>query len=298
MPCFRMTAGMGDMGQCFDEWSNGEHGGTWLKAGLRLIGIGPGDLGLMTIDAIDAARDSDHRFLEGYTATLPPEQEDLLESRIGPWTRLMRPDIETPDEILRLARTTVVALLVVGDPMQATTHIDLLLRAKDAGLETETIPGISATTLAITLSGLQSYRFGRQVTLPFPYGDYLPISPLTYILENKSRNLHTLVLLDLDPTGLGVESPVHMSPVDAGEIFLKMFNKLSLEDDSKVEALGGMSEWPVIILSDLGTSETRVCSTNLRGVSDVEGGRVHCLVLPSSMDELEQSSFDRMYIGD
>ena len=268
-----------------------------MKAGLKLIGIGPGDLGLMTVDAIEAAAGSDHRFLEGYTATLPPEQEDLLESRIGPWTRLMRPDIEMPDELLRMARSSVVALLVVGDPMQATTHVDLLLRAKEAGLDTEVVPGISATTLAITLSGLQSYRFGRQVTLPFPYGDYLPVSPLKYILDNKSRNLHTLVLLDLDPTGLGVATPVHMSPAEAGEVLLKMVEKYSIEDDSEIEALEGVTDWPVIVLSDLGTRESRVCSINLRGISNVKGGRIHCLILPSSMDELEQSGFDGMYVG-
>ena len=268
-----------------------------MKAGLKLIGIGPGDLGLMTVDAIEAAAGSDHRFLEGYTATLPPEQEDLLESRIGPWTRLMRPDIEMPDELLRMARSSVVALLVVGDPMQATTHVDLLLRAKEAGLDTEMVPGISATTLAITLSGLQSYRFGRQVTLPFPYGDYLPVSPLKYILDNKSRNLHTLVLLDLDPTGLGVASPVHMSPAEAGGVLLEMVEKYG-EDESEIGVVEGVSDWPVIVLSDLGTRESRVCSTNIRGISNVKGGRIHCLILPSSMDDLEQSGFDGMFIGD
>ena len=269
-----------------------------MKAGLRLIGIGPGDLGLMTVDAVEAAAGSDHRFLEGYTATLPIEQEELLESRIGPWNRLMRPDIEMPEELLRLARSSVVALLVVGDPMQATTHVDLLLRARDAGLDTEIIPGISATTLAITLSGLQSYRFGRQVTLPFPYGDYLPVSPLRYILDNKGRNLHTLVLLDLDPTGLGVTSPVHMSPAEAGGVLLKMVEKYSVEDDSEMGAVKGVSDWPVIVLSDLGTRESRVCSTNIRGISNVKGGRIHCLILPSSMDDLEQSGFDGMFVGD
>ena len=269
-----------------------------MKAGLRLIGIGPGDLGLMTVNAIEAAKESDHRFLEGYTATLPPEQEGMLEGLIGPWTRLMRPDVEKPDELLRLARSSTVALLVVGDPMQATTHIDLLLRAKDAGLDTEMIPGISATTMAITMSGLQSYRFGRQVTLPFPYGDYLPVSPLRYILDNRSRNLHTLVLLDLDPTGLGVESPVHMSPAEAGGILLKMVEKYKIEGCSKEGLVEDILDWPVIVLSDLGMVDCRVCSTNLKGVSNVKGGRIHCLILPSSMDDLEQSSYDGMYIGD
>ena len=34
------------------------------ESGLILIGLGPGDLGLMTKHAIDAARDADFRFLE------------------------------------------------------------------------------------------------------------------------------------------------------------------------------------------------------------------------------------------
>ena len=269
-----------------------------MKTGLKLIGIGPGDLDMMTLNAIKAAKESDHRFLEGYTATLPSEQEDMLEDRIGPWTKLMRPEIEKPDELLQLARTSAVALLVVGDPMQATTHIDLLLRAKEAGLDTEMIPGISATTLAITLSGLQSYRFGRQVSLPFPYGDYLPVSPLKYILDNKNRNLHTLVLLDLDPTGLGVESPEHMSPSEAGRILLKMVEKYEVKDGTKISLGESVTNWPVIVLSDLGTEDSRVCSTSIGELSDLRGGRIHCLILPSSMDDLERMSFDRMYVGD
>ena len=182
-----------------------------MKAGLRPIGIGPGDSRADDCQCTSRKRIGP-QVPRGLHCDPAPEQEGVLEDLIGPLTRLMRPDIEKPDELLRLARSSTVALLVVEDPMQATTHVDLLLRAKDAGLDTEMIPGISVTTMAITMSGLQSYRFGRQVTLPFPYGDYLPVSPLRYILDNRSRNLHTLVLLDLDPTGLGVESPVHMSP--------------------------------------------------------------------------------------
>ena len=43
---------------------------------------------------------------------------------------MMRPDVENPTKLLDLAERSSVALLVVGDPMHATTHVDLLLRAK------------------------------------------------------------------------------------------------------------------------------------------------------------------------
>ena len=170
-----------------------------IAPGLWLIGIGPGDLDHMTSKAKRIARECKKRYLEGYTAVLPTEQESLLEELLGPWERLMRPSVESPEALLVEASEEAIALLVVGDPMQATTHID-------------------ATSLAISLSGLQSYKFGRQATLPYPYGEYLATSPMKMILSNLDSGLHSLVLLDLDPTGLGFDLPTPMSPAQAVSI--------------------------------------------------------------------------------
>ena len=98
----------------------------------------------MTSQAIEHARACEYRFLEGYTATLPTDQETLLENLIGPWQRAMRPTIEEPSEILALARDTSVAILVVGDPMQATTHIDLEAHCDEQSIDFSVIPGLSA----------------------------------------------------------------------------------------------------------------------------------------------------------
>ena len=143
-------------------------------------------------------RQCSHRFLEGYTAILPPDQEERLESFVGNWERIMRPQVEDPRELVKLAKDVPVALLIVGDPMQATTHVDLEARCEELDINFNVVPGITATSLAVSLSGLQSYRFGRQVTIPYSYGNYLPSSPLEMIYRNYDNNLHTLVLLDLD----------------------------------------------------------------------------------------------------
>ena len=45
----------------------------------------------------------------------------------------MREDIENPDEIIRQAKNVMVGIMVVGDPMQATTHIDLKIRCPGVG---------------------------------------------------------------------------------------------------------------------------------------------------------------------
>ena len=54
--------------------------------------------------AIDVASSCSNRFLEGYTAILPPEQEDKLREIVGDWEKIMRPRVEQPDELLELAR--------------------------------------------------------------------------------------------------------------------------------------------------------------------------------------------------
>ena len=265
-----------------------------LPAGLWLIGLGPGDLGLMTSQAIEHARACEHRFLEGYTATLPTDQETLLENLIGPWQRAMRPTIEEPSEILALARDTSVAILVVGDPMQATTHIDLEAHCDEQSIDFSVIPGLSATSLAVSLSGLQSYRFGRQVTLPFAYGDYLATSPLELIDANYTNNLHTLVLFDLDPTGMGIDEPQPMQAAAAVELLSRMVDRLAEREGSTRESLAApIAKWDGILMSDLGTPDQRVVSGDLEELAKVEGGRMHCLVLPADFAGLEREAYER-----
>ncbi len=269
-----------------------------VPAGLWLIGIGPGDLGHMTERARSVARGCKKRYLEGYTAVLPTEQEALLESVVGPWERMMRPSVESPKALLDESRNDSVALLVVGDPMQATTHIDLEARCMEEGIGFEIIPGMSATSLAVSLSGLQSYKFGRQVTLPYPYGDYLATSPLEMILRNLEGGLHTLVLLDLDPTGMGLDIPTPMSPSQAISILGEMEEKW-LEERDGLDSTGvkkgalAVNEWEGVLLSDLGTKGQRVFSGSLKEISKVRGGRVHSLIIPSEMSDNEREAFSR-----
>ena len=269
-----------------------------VPAGLWLIGIGPGDLGHMTERARSVARGCKKRYLEGYTAVLPTEQEVLLESVVGPWERMMRPSVESPEALLDESRNDSVALMVVGDPMQATTHIDLEARCMEEGIGFEVIPGMSATSLAVSLSGLQSYKFGRQVTLPYPYGDYLATSPLEMILRNLEGGLHTLVLLDLDPTGMGFDLPTPMSPSQAISTLEEMKEKWLEEEDgldsnSVIKSVLAINEWEGMLLSDVGTKGQRIFSGSLEEISKIQGGWVPSLIIPSEMSENEREAFGR-----
>ena len=257
-----------------------------VAPGLWLIGIGPGDLDHITERARRVAQECSKRYLEGYTAILPPSEEERLESVVGPWERLMRDGVESPEIMLNEARVSAVALLVVGDPMQATTHIDLEERCAEEGVDFHVIPGLTATALAVSLSGLQSYRFGRQVTIPFSEGDYLPISPFEMICKNKDAGMHTLALLDLDPTGMGLEQPRPMTPSEAVDHLVRM-NMKSEEYDQPVEDWGGL------LLSDLGTEEERVVSGSMKDLSQIQGGHIHALIIAAEFSGMEAEAFER-----
>ena len=251
--------------------------------GLWLIGLGPGDLQQMTVAALDAARSADYRFLEGYTALLPPDEVVNLEGLIGHWELRMRSAVEDPQDLLALALTSKVALLVVGDPLQATTHVDLQIRCEEMGLPCHVEHGVSITTIVTGAAGLQSYRFGRQCTFAYPYGDYLPTSPLEIILANRERDLHTLALLDLDPTGMGEGEQSPMTPKIAVDVLRKMAEQLEVD----------VEDWALVLCSDMGTDDSRISVGTLDEISGVKEGRIHCLLVPASLHDVEAAALAR-----
>ena len=196
------------------------------ETGLLLVGMGMGRLEGMTQEALDAATKADHRRYEAYTALWPEAELIRLEEVIGSVQRVMRPEVEEPDELFALAKQSLVALLVVGDPLQATTHVDLQLRAQEMGVECRVFHGISITSVVTGAVGLSNYKFGRQTTLTYPYGDWIATSPLEVLASNWEQNLHTLALLDLDPTGLGTGDQRPMRPEDAVQSMRLMWKKL------------------------------------------------------------------------
>lgn len=276
-------------------------------SGLRLIGIGPGTVYSMTTEAISAAKSADFRRYEAYTALWPDEELSQLEQLVGPIERVMRPEIENPEEILGLAKNHVVAVLIVGDPLQATTHVDLQLQANENGIECEVIHGISITNLVTGAIGLSNYKFGRQTTLTYPYSGWIATSPLEVIAVNRGMGLHTLALLDLDPTGAGTGEQRPMQPVDAVESLNAMANKLveSVEDmpvespferlkvESVVKTCSELSSLNVVLCSDMGTKDQSIVATTVDALVNEQGGRLNCLVFPASTSDVEEKALLR-----
>ena len=167
---------------------------------LTFIGLGLNDERGISLQGLEEAKTSDFVFAEFYTSLMPGLSMKNLETLVGkPIQVLSRADIEekAEEKLLRLAEEAKVALLVPGDPMTATTHVDLRLRATKRTIETTVIHGVSAISAAAGSTGLQSYKFGKAVTIPIPEFGPPVETPYNVIKENSLRGLHTLVLLDI-----------------------------------------------------------------------------------------------------
>mmetsp|Transcript_36663 Transcript_36663/g.35446 ORF Transcript_36663/g.35446 Transcript_36663/m.35446 type:complete len:153 (+) Transcript_36663:120-578(+) len=99
-------------------------------------------------------------------------------------------------QMIEEAKTENIAFLVVGDPFCATTHSDLYLRCMESGVKVEIIHNASIVS-AVGCCGLQVYRFGEIVSLPFFTEKWRPYSFYDKIKQNVDKGLHTLVLLDI-----------------------------------------------------------------------------------------------------
>lgn len=78
----------------------------------------------------------------------------------------------------------------------ATTHTDLILRAKAIGVKVEVVHNASAVGAAASC-GLQLYQFGYTVSIPLFEGSWRPDSFYNRIGYNSKGGMHTLCLLDI-----------------------------------------------------------------------------------------------------
>jgi diphthine synthase len=167
---------------------------------LAFVGLGLDDERGLSARALEALRRAGTVFAEEYTAVAPPGTLERLSKTLGrPVRRLDRSETESEAPVLDALGRGDAALLVVGDPFGATTHVALRLAAERAGHRWRYYPNASILTAAPGFLGLMPYRFGRTVSLPFPAAGFEPRSPVEQIGANRARELHTLLLLDLRP---------------------------------------------------------------------------------------------------
>lgn len=258
---------------------------------LYLIGLGLGGVKDVTVKGLEIIRKCDHVYLETYKSIFSTETKNL-EQFYG------RPILETNEELVEndaleiLAKSEKgnVALLVVGDPFGATRHTNLILRAQEQNLQVKLVHNASVLT-AIGCCGLQLYRFGETVSIPYQSDDQQPDSFYDKILRNRQMNLHTLCLLDVkveEPTSkslMGKEKeytpPTFMTVSEAAERLNEILRRR--RNEKTVEKEFALKDSSLVIgLARVGWDDQRIvaCSLGEMTLLDI-GPPLHCMVIPA-----------------
>ena len=246
------------------------------KGSLTFIGLGLYDEKDISLKGLEVINKCDKVFAEFYTAKLNGTDITKIEKTIGkPIEVVTREETEKGDRILTTAKDKTVVFLTCGDPMTATTHIDIRLRAARMGIKTVIIHGSSIVTAVPGLLGLQNYKFGRTTTLAFPEKDYFPTSPYNIIKENKEIGLHTLVLLDIQ-----ADKKRYMTANEGINLLLKM------EEKHKKNII--KDENVVCVVARAGSSEPIVIADTIKDIINIDfGPPLHTLVIPGKLHFME-----------
>jgi diphthine synthase len=167
---------------------------------LVLVGLGLYDEKDVSIRGLEEIREADAVFAEFYTSLMPGLSIQKLEEMTGKEVKVVARRVleeEEGEPIFEAAKKGKAVLLVPGDPLISTTHVDLRISAKKRGIQTRVIHGASAVSAVRGLSGLQNYKYGKAVTIPFSEQGFVSETPYNVIRENKKRGLHTMCYLDI-----------------------------------------------------------------------------------------------------
>ncbi|CAG9789318.1 unnamed protein product [Diatraea saccharalis] len=249
-----------------------------------LIGLGLGDAKDITVKGLEIIRKCDKVLLEGYTSILTIGKDALEQFYGRPLVIADRELCESGiDDILEESKEKEIALLVVGDPLGATTHTDMLLRAKQLGVKSQIVHNASIMN-AVSCCGLQLYNFGETVSIPYWTNTWKPDSFFEKILNNYSRNLHTLCLLDIkvkEPTEESLTKKVRQY-MDPKFMSVKEASAQLVEIIENNPASGISKTCSAVGLCRVGASDQRIVVKSLEEMQHFDlGPPLHSLVIPA-----------------
>ncbi|MFW6305417.1 MAG: diphthine synthase, partial [Candidatus Saliniplasma sp.] len=153
---------------------------------LIFIGLGLYDEKDISVKGKEVIEEADEVYSEFYTSHLAGTDFDKVQKELDVDIKVLnRNQIESEAMPLKSALGKKIVFLTAGDPMAATTHVDLRLRAVDKGISTRVIHSSSIFSAAPSILGVQHYKFGKTVTLPFYFDkENYPESPYWGIKNN------------------------------------------------------------------------------------------------------------------
>ncbi len=263
---------------------------------LHLIGIGYKKEHI-NFEMMEVIKNCDEVFLEYYTSFYQTSFEEL-EKFIGKKITIANRDLietEIEDKIIGPAKKKSICLLVIGDPLVATTHTDLLLRAKDMEVETKLYNNVSIANF-ITRTGLQFYKFGKITSIPFFSEKFMPRTPYLVYLDNFKMGAHSLFLLDLNPSN-DIAYKGHSRYLEANKAlqFLLDIPKLMVENEEIEEKESTFIDDSIdaIICSRLGFDDAKIVFGTIKELIEYDKKEILreplCVIIPGDMHEMEEN---------
>lgn len=245
---------------------------------LHIIGIGLDSEKDITIKGLELVQKADIVYLECYTSRLNCSFQDLAKFYNKQIHLAHREMVEGDDnEILQNARTGDVVFLVVGDPFSATTHLDMMMRAKQEGIKV-TVTNNASILTAVGITGLQLYKFGKTTSIPYPEENFTPETAYDVIKQNKAIGLHTLVLLDIK-----WDQQRFMTVNEAVQILLGI-------EEKRKEAVFTRETLCVVVARAGSEQPTIKAGTATELLSKDFGAPLHCLLVPGNMHFMEEDA--------
>ena len=243
---------------------------------LYFIGLGLNNEKDISVNGLEDIKKCDLAYLENYTSILNCTKESLEKFYNKKIILAPRQKVEGDDnEIIENAKTKNVAFLVAGDPLVATTHIDLYLRAIKAGIKCYVFHNASIVS-AVGITGLQVYKFGKTTSIPLENEGIE--TPYDILKENLSLGLHTLFLLDLNP-----DEEKFMSVNDAIRYLLKAEIKRNEKIFSEKTLCVGCAR--------IGSDNQIIKAGAAKDLLKHNFGKpVHCLIVPGKLHFMEEEA--------
>lgn len=250
---------------------------------LYLIGLGLSYETDVTVRGLETIKKCKRVYLEAYTSILMAANQESLESFYGREIILAdRELVESgSDKILENADKDDVAFLVVGDPFGATTHTDLIIRARELNIKVEAIHNASVMN-AVGACGLQLYQFGQTVSLVFFTETWKPDSFYNKIMENRRIGLHTLLLLDIKVKEQSIENMARGKLIYEPPRYMNIETAATqlLEIEEMRQEKAYTPNTPCVAISRLGSPEQTFKAGTLQELSEYDSGEpLHSLVM-------------------
>ena len=259
---------------------------------LYLIGLGLGNEKDITLNALETIKKCNKIYLENYTSKLNcriTDLEKLYNKKIILADRdLVEKKAETT--ILKDAEKKDTAFLVMGDIFGATTHIDLVLRAKKKDIKVKFIHNNSIMT-AIGEAGLELYKFGKTSSMVFFDDKWKPATAYDVIAMNQMNGLHTLILLDIKTAEPSKEDlmkdknkPMPPRYMTVNQCLNQL---LELENIKKQDIITPKTK--VIGCARLGTDDSIIKYGTIKELLDFDfGDEMHCVIIPGKLHFMEE----------